>query len=79
MAGAAPDSAWSGGVSSSQQRYDEFYRPRAPEYFLVTDFESLEEQPDLRPWLDATFKLLVEDDSFLVYDLRQNAAPAPPQ
>ena len=77
-AGAAADSAWSGDVASAQQRYDEFYRPRAPEYFLVTDFESFQEQPDLKRWLDATYKLLIEDESFLVYDLRQNAAAAPP-
>jgi 4-amino-4-deoxy-L-arabinose transferase-like glycosyltransferase len=72
-AGAAADSAWSSDVPSAEQRYDKFYRPHAPEYFLITDFKSLGEQPDLKRFLDATFARLAADDRFLIYDLRQKA------
>jgi DNA-binding transcriptional LysR family regulator len=73
-AGAATDSAWSSDVPSAEQRYNEFYRSRAPEYFLITDFESFEQQPDLKRFLDATFQRLAEGDGFLIYDLRQTSA-----
>jgi hypothetical protein len=68
-AGAAEHSAWSGGISA-EQRYHEFYEPEKPEYFLITDFDSFHEQRDLKPFLDATFERLAEDDGFLIYDLR---------
>lgn len=70
-AGAAADSAWSSGVPSAEQRYNEFYGPRAPEYFLITDFESFRKQPDLKRFLDATFERLTENDGYIIYDLRQ--------
>jgi hypothetical protein len=71
-AGAAADSAWSNEVHSAEQRYNEFYRPRAPEYFLITDFESFRKQPDLQRFLDTTFARLAEGDGFLIYDLRRS-------
>jgi hypothetical protein len=74
-AGAAADSAWSSDIPSAEQRYNEFYKPRAPEYFLITDFESFRKQPDLKPFLDATFARLAEGDGFLIYDLRQKHRP----
>ena len=70
-AGAAEHSAWSSGISA-EQRYHEFYEPEEPDYFLITDFESLDEQTDLKPFLDATFHRLVDDDGLLIYDLRPN-------
>ncbi len=73
-AGAATDSAWSNDVPSAEQRYNEFYRSRAPEYFLITDFESFHEQPDLQRFLDTSFQRLAEGDGFLIYDLRQPSA-----
>jgi hypothetical protein len=73
-AGAADDSAWSNDVNSAEQRFNEFYSERGPEYFLVTDFESFDEQPDLKRFLDAKFDRLAEDDGFLIYDLRQASA-----
>lgn len=69
-AGAAEDSEWSSDVPSAEQRYHEFYAPRAPEYFLITDFESFREQPDLKRFLDATFERLAEEDGYIIYDLR---------
>ncbi len=71
-AGAATDSAWSSDVPSAEQRYNEFYRSHAPEYFLITDFESFDQQPDLQRFLDATFQRLAEGDGFLVYDLHSH-------
>jgi hypothetical protein len=78
-AGAAADSAWSSDAGSAEQRYDRFYRPHAPEYFLITDFKSFREQPDLQRFLDATFQRLAEDDGFLIYDLRQKDRPSAPR
>jgi hypothetical protein len=75
-AGAAEGSAWSSGISA-EQRYHQFYGPEEPEYFLITDFESLHEQADLKRFLDATFDRLIEDDGFLIYDLRSNGSSEP--
>jgi hypothetical protein len=69
-AGAADDSAWSSDAGSAEQRYEEFYKERGPEFFLITDFESFRKQPDLQRFLDATFERLTEGDGFLIYDLR---------
>jgi hypothetical protein len=68
-AGAAEDSAWSNGLSA-QARYDRFYRPRRPDYFLITDFESLAAQSDLKPFLEANFPRLAEGPGYLIFDLR---------
>lgn len=69
-AGASDESAWSSGVAA-ERRYQEFYAEREPEYFLITDFESLHAQPGLQAFLDATFERRADDDKFLIYDLRQ--------
>jgi hypothetical protein len=74
-AGAADDSEWSNDAGSAERRYEEFYGPREPDYFLITDFESFESQPDLQRFLDATFTRLAEDHGFLIYDLRQKKRP----
>lgn len=72
-AGAADDSAWSSDINSAERRYDEFYESKTPEYFLITDFDSFRDQPDLRRFLDARFHRLAEGDGFLIYDLRTSA------
>jgi hypothetical protein len=76
-AGAATGSRWSSDVPSAEERYDKFYGPRSPEFFLITDFDSFHEQPDLKRFLDARFELLTEDDAFVIYDLRQQRRPEP--
>ena len=69
-AGAADDSAWSSDVSSAERRFNEFYKDRSPEYFLITDFDSFAEQPDLKEFLDTKFVQLAHEDDFIIYDLR---------
>jgi hypothetical protein len=76
-AGASEDTAWSNGLSA-EARYDRFYRPRRPDYFVITDFESLSAQPDLKPFLDANYRRLAEGAGYLVFDLRDNSAPSSP-
>ncbi len=74
-AGAAADSAWSNDVHSAEERFNHFYKSRAPEYFLITDFESFRKQPDLKQFLDANFQRLAEGEGFLIYDLRHQPRP----
>lgn len=43
---------------------------KAPEYFIITDFEELAAQSDLKKHLDSNFPILARDTKFLIYDLR---------
>jgi dolichyl-phosphate-mannose-protein mannosyltransferase len=72
-AGAAEDSAWSSDLPSAEQRFDKFYAADGPEFFLITDFESFGQQPDLRQWLDVRFERIAEEAGFLIYDLRRRS------
>lgn len=42
----------------------------SPEYFIVTDFQELEEQADLKDFLARNFPIVVKNDDYLIFDLR---------
>ena len=44
------------------------------DFFLVTDFQELDRQPDLKKSLSA-FPVSVQGDSYIIYDLRNQPAP----
>jgi hypothetical protein len=66
--------AWSSDVPNAQQRFEEFYLPHSPEYFIITDFDSFDAQPDLKQFLDSNFRQMVADHAFTIYDLRAEVA-----
>ena len=60
----------------AETRFRTQYLPGGPEFFVITDFRSMAEQPDLKAFLDRNFRILAEDYNYLVYDLRRwNGGP----
>ena len=56
---------------SAQTRFDNILKKSSPEYFIITDIESLGLQPELKRLLDARFQILDKDDNFIIYDLKK--------
>lgn len=48
------------------------YDRQKPDYFIVTAFDELEKQPDLKELLEENFPLTASSPSFRIYDLREN-------
>ncbi|MBI4698020.1 MAG: hypothetical protein HY758_03685 [Nitrospirae bacterium] len=42
-----------------------------PDYFIITDFEELERQPDLKKFLNANYPVLAKSDDFMIFDLNK--------
>jgi 4-amino-4-deoxy-L-arabinose transferase-like glycosyltransferase len=60
------------GVSSQTvaERFHSFMAREPFEFFVVTDFSQLAEQSDLHEFLRDGFPILVESESYLIFDLR---------
>ena len=56
---------------SAQQRFERHFQPMDPEYFIITEFGDLAEQPDLKAFLDRQFKILADQPGrYLIYQLK---------
>jgi hypothetical protein len=58
-------------VLSAEERFKTECLKNSPEYFIVTDFRSLQQQPDLQKFLVQNFPLLVKNPNYLIFDLRK--------
>ncbi len=58
-----------------EERFNDLYLEYSPEYFIVTDFQELEEQADLKSFLTGKFPIAVQSDDYLIFDLRETLAP----
>ena len=47
------------------------YLKYSPEYFIVTYLQDFEEQTDLKDFLNRNFPILVQNDDYLIFDLRK--------
>jgi 4-amino-4-deoxy-L-arabinose transferase-like glycosyltransferase len=47
------------------------YIKYTPDYFIITDFKEYEKQNELREYLTSNFPLLVKNDDYMIFDLRQ--------
>jgi hypothetical protein len=54
---------------SAQTQFSKIVRKGSPEYFIITDLESFNLQPELRDFLNANFKIFHITDDFIIYDL----------
>jgi hypothetical protein len=43
-----------------------------PEFFIITDFEEFEQQPELKAYLDANYPVFAQKPDYLIYDLRNS-------
>jgi hypothetical protein len=58
---------------SAEERFNNRFLKDAPEYFIVTNLQEFEAQPDLEHLLSANFPVLLQTDDYLIYDLRKKA------
>ena len=45
---------------------------KGKKYFLITDFEDFEEQPELKDFLNNQFKILEHNEHYIIFDLSQS-------
>jgi 4-amino-4-deoxy-L-arabinose transferase-like glycosyltransferase len=55
---------------NAEQRFDMWFAPDAPEYFIVLDLSELDNQPDLKQFLMDDFRLIAQTPDYWVFDLR---------
>lgn len=55
---------------SLEERFKLYFSKSSPEYFIITDLKSFEEQKELHEFLDKSFKILAKTDNYFIYDLR---------
>lgn len=58
---------------SIEERFKSCLSKSSPEYFIITDLKSFEEQNRLHEILDKNFKILAKTDNYFIYDLRSKA------
>ncbi|HKJ40302.1 MAG TPA: hypothetical protein VJ972_16150, partial [Anaerolineales bacterium] len=56
-----------GNLSGFEKRFNSLTEGQI--YFLVTDFDELELQPELKDHLNANYPVHLEGDGFVIYDL----------
>jgi hypothetical protein len=59
----------------AKDRFLEEYAGSSPEYFIITNFEELDVQPDLRSYLTQNFPIAAQTEDYLVFDLRRPVKP----
>jgi hypothetical protein len=57
-------------VPTAEERFQTRFANGSPEYFIVTDIQEFENQPDLQQLLGRSSRLLVRTPEYLVFDLR---------
>jgi len=58
-------------ILDAEDRFQAWFYPEEPEYFIITDLREFEEQKDLAHFLRANYPLLVRSDSYQIYSLQQ--------
>jgi len=62
-------------ILSAEERFSKVCLKDSPEYFIVTDFRSFQQQPDLQKFLIQNFPILVKNSNYLIFDLRRKLKP----
>jgi len=64
-----------GRLIGAQERFEKLCSKIKPEYFIITSREEFNKQEDLKVLLNGKYPLLIENDDYLIYDLRENKNP----
>jgi hypothetical protein len=56
-------------VLTADLRFQEWFAPASPRYFIVFDLREFEQQPDLQRFLTRNFAVISQEDHFIVFDL----------
>jgi hypothetical protein len=59
-----------GGAVSFEKLFNEYSSKR--DFFLVTDFDELDRQPELRESLFTAYPVLAQENDFLIFDLQNH-------
>jgi len=57
-------------ILNAEDLYNSKYAWQNPKFFVITDFESWNKQPDLRKFLLSNFKLYREEKGYIIFNLR---------
>lgn len=60
-------------VLTAKERLDSLIAQFSPEYFVITDFQELESQQDLKQYLTGAFPVLEQNHDYLIFDLRRKS------
>jgi hypothetical protein len=60
-------------LPTAAERYKTLAEQYSPQFFVVTQMEEYEKQPDLQDFLKKSFRLLVSNPRYLIFDLRKPA------
>jgi hypothetical protein len=55
----------------AEERFNTKYLTHSPEYFIVTQFQEFEKQPDLRNFLTSKFPIIAQSDDYLIFNLTE--------
>ncbi|NOZ68848.1 MAG: phospholipid carrier-dependent glycosyltransferase [Deferribacteres bacterium] len=62
-------------VPPIDELFNTFYKRWGfPSYFIITDFRELDRQPELKNFLDKNFPVMIRNNNYLIYDLREKTA-----
>jgi hypothetical protein len=64
-------------VPPVEERFRDFEANYSPQYFIVTQMDEFQQQPELRDLLTKHFPLLARDDRYLIFDLRKKLPTNP--
>ncbi len=59
-----------GGKITTEKRFNLWLSKCPFEYFIVTNFQEFDRQPDLKKLLNQKYPILVQNDNYLIFDLR---------
>ncbi len=59
---------------TAEERYKALAAQYAPQFFVVTEMDEYEKQPDLQDFLRSNFRLLFSNPRYLIFDLRHSQA-----
>jgi hypothetical protein len=58
-------------ILRGRELYFSRFAKQKPRYFIVTDFISWEQQPDLQEFLGKNFEIMAEEEGFIIFDLEK--------
>ncbi len=62
-------------IPSAQERFNAQFLKHNPEFFIITDFNELMRQTDLKNFLVQNFSILAQNPNYVIFDLRKPLKP----
>ncbi len=52
------------------ERFNQLYKEKSPDYFIVTDLGEYNGQPELKDLLESHFRVIASTEHYLIFDIR---------